>query len=156
MRFVLIDRFLELEPERRAVAVKTFSPDEEVFADHFPGFAVVPGVLLTEAMGQAAGWLLAASFGFERWPLLAMIERAKFRRLVRPGEELRLTASVEPRGERDHEARTEAAVGAERVADARLLFHVYDLPGDGEERARLSAWSRATFARLAPPGVVVA
>ena len=56
MRFVLVDRFLSVEPGRAATALKTFRPEDPVFADHFPGFPVVPGVLLTEAMGQTAGW----------------------------------------------------------------------------------------------------
>ena len=59
MRFVLVDRFLSVEPGRSATALKTFPPDDPVFDDHFPGLPVVPGVLLTEAMGQAAGWALA-------------------------------------------------------------------------------------------------
>lgn len=150
MRFVLIDRFLELEPGRRAVARKVFRPEEEVFLDHFPGLPVVPGVLLTEAMGQTAGWLLASGYGFERWPLLVMVEKAKFRRLVRPGEELVLSATVARRGEDDFEARTEAGAGGERVADARLLFHVFDLPADAPLRESLARWGRSTFASLRP------
>ena len=88
MRFVLVDRLVELEPGKRAVARKTFHPDDEVFADHFPGFPVVPGVLITEAMGQTAGWLLIATLGFARFPLLTLIDSAKFRRLVVPGDEI--------------------------------------------------------------------
>ena len=86
MRFVLIDRILELEPGRRAVATVRFDAAHDVFADHFPGMPIVPGVLVTEAMGQTGGWLLAATHGFESWPLLVMISNAKFRRLVRPDE----------------------------------------------------------------------
>src|SRR5206468_7311420 len=119
MRFVLIDRLLELEPWKRAVATRTFSAEEEIFEDHFPGFPVVPGVLLTEAMGQTGGWLLSATLGFARWPLLTLVERATFRRFVRPGEELRLEAAVKTRREEDFEVRAEARVNGERVADAR-------------------------------------
>jgi 3-hydroxyacyl-[acyl-carrier-protein] dehydratase len=149
VRFVLIDRFLELEPGVRAVALKTFDPGEEVFRDHFPGLAIVPGVLLTEAMGQAGGWLLAATLGFSRWPLLAMIDRAKFRRLVRPGEEIRLEAVVRSSRDTDYEIAGEASVGGERVAQARLLFHAFDFPLPDDERAQFGAWARETFRRLA-------
>ena len=79
MRFVLVSRFLAVVPGRSASAVARFDPEDEFFADHFPGFPIVPGTLLTEAMGQAAGGMLVPVAGEGRWPLLAMIERAKFR-----------------------------------------------------------------------------
>ncbi|MFN7986451.1 MAG: 3-hydroxyacyl-ACP dehydratase FabZ family protein [Thermoanaerobaculia bacterium] len=130
MRFVLVDRFLSVERGRAATALKTFRPEDPVFADHFPGFPVVPGVLLTEAMGQAAGWALATELAPGRFPLLLMVEKAKFRRFVRPGEEIRLEAEVEaPRGG-VWPARARASVGGERVAEARLVFHAVPRPAD--------------------------
>lgn len=150
MRFVLIDGFVELEPGRRAVAVKRFSAHEDFLEDHFPGFPVVPGVLITEAMGQAAGWLLAASHDFSRWPLLTMIERAKFRRLVAPEQELRLTVFLEPARGDDVVARAEASVEAERVAEARLVFHLFDPPLSAEARPRFRAWAESVFQTLLP------
>ena len=128
MRFVLVDQFLSVEPGRGATALKTFRPEDPVFADHFPGLPVVPGVLLTEAMGQTAGWALAARLGPDRFPRRMMVERAKFRRLVRPGEEIRLEAGLEETGGRIWAARTRASVGGERVAEARLVFHAVPRP----------------------------
>ncbi len=148
MRFVLVDRFLEVEPGRRAVALKTFSPEEDYLRDHFPGFPVVPGTLLTEAMGQTGGWALAASLGFSRWPLLTMVQSAKFRRLVRPGEPVTLRAELSPRSADDVEVRATASVGEERAAEARLLLHVFDLDLTPSEAAGLAAWARATYASL--------
>lgn len=148
MRFVLIDRLVELEPGKRAVAKRVFSEEEEIFQDHFPGFPVVPGVLLTEAMGQTGGWLLSATLGFTRWPLLTLVERASFRRFVRPGEELTLTASVKTRRDDDFEVRAEAHVGESRAADARLLFHAFSPELDEEAARRFDAWARGTFRRL--------
>ncbi|MCL4806947.1 MAG: beta-hydroxyacyl-ACP dehydratase [Thermoanaerobaculia bacterium] len=127
-RFVLVDRFLSVEPGRGATALKTFCLEDPVFADHFPGLPVVPGVLLTEAMGQTAGWALALRLGPDRFPLLMMVEKAKFRRLVRPGEEIRLEAELEDSRGRTWTARTRASVGGERAAEARLVFHAVARP----------------------------
>jgi 3-hydroxyacyl-[acyl-carrier-protein] dehydratase len=148
MRFVLIDRLLELEPGKRALATRTFAPEDDVFLDHFPGFPVVPGVLLTEAMGQTGGWLLSATLGFTRWPLLSLVERATFRRFVRPGEELTLEATLKGRHDDDFEVRAEARVGESRAADARLLFHAFTPDVSLEDSERFQAWGRETFRRL--------
>lgn len=148
MRFVLLDRLLELEPGKRLVAAKTFLADDELFADHFPGFPVVPGTLLTEAMGQAGGWLLVETLGTARWPLLVLVERAKFRRLVRPGEELTLEARLGSLHEEDFDVRAEASVNGERVADARLLFHAFPIELADADRGRFESWARETRARL--------
>lgn len=130
MRFVLVDRFLSVEPGRAATALKSFRPEDPVFADHFPGFPVVPGVLLTEAMGQTAGWALAAQLAPEMFPLLLMVERAKFRRFVRPGEEIHLEAEIDAPRSGVWSARTRASVGGERAAEARLVFHAVPRPSD--------------------------
>jgi 3-hydroxyacyl-[acyl-carrier-protein] dehydratase len=150
VRFLLIDEILELDPGRRAVARKTFPEDEELFDDHFPGYPVVPGVLLTEAMGQTAGWVIAHASAFRLLPLLSMVQQAKFRRPVRPGEELRLEAEVEAGGARRWRARTRALVGGRRVAEARLAYHALETTAAeelaGEEALR--DWVEAIFTRL--------
>jgi len=150
MRFVLIDRILEIVPGVSAVASRTFSPDEEIFADHFPGFAVVPGVLLAEAIGQTGGWLVAHSRGFREWPLLEMIEHLKLRRFVKPGEEIRLEARIEAAHEHDVRVRGEATVGGHRAAEGRFLFRVFSpgtigSPADAE---LFEAWTRSVSAKL--------
>jgi 3-hydroxyacyl-[acyl-carrier-protein] dehydratase len=148
VRFVLIDRLLELEAGQRAVAVKTFAAEEDLFRDHFPGLPVVPGVLLTEAMGQTGGWLLAATLRFSRWPLLTRIDRASFRRLVRPGDEIRLEAVLRGSREQDYEVTADASVHDEPVARARFLFHAFDFDLAGEEARELETWTREVFHRI--------
>lgn len=150
MRFVLIDRILEIVPGVSAVASKTFSPDEDVFADHFPGFAVVPGVLLAEAIGQTGGWLVAHSRGFRDWPLLEMIDHLKLRRFVRPREEIRLEARIEAAREHDVQVRGEAAVGGRRVAEGRFVFRLFtpDMIGTGTDAELFTAWTRSVSAKL--------
>lgn len=94
MRFLMVDRICELDPGRSIRAEKTFSADEDFFRDHFPGFPVVPGVLLTEVMAQAAGKCLDA----ERHPrgkaMLMEIKSARFRGWVRPDELITVVATI--------------------------------------------------------------
>ncbi len=93
---LLVDRVLEMEPRKRIVAIKNFTINEEFFVGHFPGHPVVPGVLLIEAMAQAGGILLMHDDpDRERKLLLFMsIERARFRKPVVPGDQVRLEADV--------------------------------------------------------------
>ena len=144
MRFVLIDRLDRVEPGTAASATMTFPADLEIFSDHFPGQPIVPGTLLVEAMAQTAGWTIAASLTFARWPLLVAIDRARFHRLVSPGETVTLSAEVKGAREDAWEVITRASCGATMVADARLLFRAFDLP----EREGAEAWGRDLFARL--------
>ena len=156
MRFVLIDRLLELEPGKRAVAQRTFPPTLDVLADHFPGHPLIPGVLITEAMAQTAGWLLAATLGFERWPLLCMIHSAKFRRPVEPGEELRLTADIRSMHADDYAVDVEAQIAGATVAGARLMFHAFDFSLATEDRASFEQWSHEIFRDLGGPALLAA
>lgn len=152
VRFVLVDRFLFVEPGKRSVALKAFDAGEAFFEDHFPGFPVVPGVLLTEAIGQTAGWLIGSTLGPERWPLLVRVDRARFVRLVRPGEEILLEAEVTSvRGE-DFETRGTAKVGGELAADARLLFHAFPRPPEAGP-AGFDDWARGVAERTGLAGL---
>lgn len=148
MRFILIDRILELEPGRRALARKTFAADEDFLADHFPGLPVVPGVLLTEAMAQTCSWLVSSTIHFERWPLLQMIEKAKFRHPVVPGEELLIEAVIESERATAFAVRAEIHAAGRRAAEARLVLHLLEPVAAGPAHDRLVAWSRRTFREL--------
>jgi 3-hydroxyacyl-[acyl-carrier-protein] dehydratase len=145
VRFVLVDRLLELQPGHRAVALKTFRADDDVFQDHFPGFPIVPGVLITESMGQTAGWLLVATLGFARVPLLTMIENAKFRRIVLPGDELELIARIDTVRTDDFAVRVEARTHGQRAADALLRFHAFGAAFSEEATRAFEEWARRTF-----------
>ena len=147
MRFVLVDRFLEIVPGERAVALKTFSPGDDFLEDHFPGFPVVPGTLLAEAMGQTGGWLIAHGERFRRWPLLTMIDAVKLRRFVRPGEEIRLAAEIRSATGDAYEVRGEAEVAGRRVAEGRFLFRAFE-PDLAVDPGRFASWTRATADRL--------
>lgn len=122
MRFVLVDRIISLEPGKSIVAERFIRPDEEYFQDHFPGFPVVPGVLLTEMMAQAAGKCLDAQRLPRGKAMLARILSASFRQWVRPGDDTILHATISSNDERYATADCQAKVGDANVAQAKLFF----------------------------------
>lgn len=127
--FLLVDRLIEFEAGRRAVAIKNVTVNEPYFNGHFPGRPVMPGVLLIEAMAQTAGLLTqltrvvsppGSQAPIGRVFYLAKIENARFLRSVGPGDQLTLEARLVR--EIRHIARYDcyARIGAEPVAEARI------------------------------------
>ncbi len=93
--FQLIDRILDLNMDEKTIAVEAQVPTEStIFEGHFPGYPIMPGVLLIESMAQASGWLLLAMLKFERMPFLAAVKEAKMRGFVAPGELLTIEAGI--------------------------------------------------------------
>jgi 3-hydroxyacyl-[acyl-carrier-protein] dehydratase len=95
MRWIWIDKFVEFESGKRAVAVKNVTLAEEHLHDHFPGFPLMPESLCIEAMAQTAGILVGEARKFEEKVILAKIKKAVFFDYVKPGDTLRLEASIE-------------------------------------------------------------
>jgi 3-hydroxyacyl-[acyl-carrier-protein] dehydratase len=94
--FLLIDRVIEFEPAKRLVAIKNVTINEPFFQGHFPGYPIMPGVLVVEAMAQAGGMIMMAAIPDRATKLVVFtgIERAKFRRPVTPGDQLRIEVDV--------------------------------------------------------------
>lgn len=94
--FLLIDRIVEFERTKRLVAIKNVSINEPFFQGHFPGYPIMPGVLVVEAMAQAGGIIMLAEIADREKKLVVFsgIERAKFRRPVTPGDQLRIEVNV--------------------------------------------------------------
>lgn len=124
MRFLFVDRILELLPGRSIKAEHIFAAGEEFFRDHFPGFPVVPGVLLTEMMGQTAALCLdAESRGTGRGKaVLAQIRSASFRGWVRPDEPATIEAEIKSDQAGCATAACHVEVAGRRVCSADLLF----------------------------------
>jgi 3-hydroxyacyl-[acyl-carrier-protein] dehydratase len=94
--FLLIDRVVEIERLKRIVAIKNVTINEPFFQGHFPNFPIMPGVLIVEAMAQAGGALLLTEIPDRDHKLMVFtgIERAKFRKPVTPGDQLRIEVTV--------------------------------------------------------------
>src|SRR5262252_3283054 len=93
--FQLIDRIVDLNLGAKTITVEAQVPTENtIFEGHFPGYPIMPGVLLIESMAQTSGWLLVALMKFERMPFLAAVKEAKMRGFVTPGELLTVEASL--------------------------------------------------------------
>jgi len=122
VRFILVDRIISLVPGESIVAARAIRPDEDYFRDHFPGFPVVPGVLLTEMMAQAAGKCLDAQRLPRGKAMLARIVSASFRQWVRPGDEALLHAVIVANAERYATADCKVQVGNGVVAQAKLFY----------------------------------
>lgn len=121
--FLLIDRVLEIEPGRRITAVKNVSVNEPFFRGHWPDRPIMPGVLILEALAQAAGIIIGGQFRREEHvAMLASMEEVKLRRPVTPGDQLQLDVGRFRMRSRLIEASGVARVGEKVVAEARLRF----------------------------------
>ena len=94
--FLLIDKVVEFEPQKRLVAIKNVTINEPFFQGHFPGYPIMPGVLVVEAMAQAGGIIMTEAMPDRDKKLVVFsgIERAKFRRPVVPGDQVRIEVDV--------------------------------------------------------------
>jgi len=121
--FLLIDRVESIETGKHLVAIKNVTINEEFFNGHFPGFPVMPGVLIVEAMAQAGGILALQDLGGElgsRKIFFMSIEKARFRRPVLPGDQLRIEVGIERRRSTVWRMDGKAFVGDTLVTDAQL------------------------------------
>src|SRR5256885_7908697 len=119
---LLVDRIVELEAER-IVGIKNVTANEPFFSGHFPDFPVMPGVLIIEAMAQVAGVLVLNQIPDRKSKLvlLASIEEAKFRKPVRPGDQLRIEMKVAKRKATIAKMFGTATVNGAVVAEATML-----------------------------------
>jgi 3-hydroxyacyl-[acyl-carrier-protein] dehydratase len=127
--FLLLDRIESMEKGKQIVALKNVTINEDFFNGHFPGFPVMPGVLIVEAMAQAGGILALQDLGGElgtRKIFFMSIDKARFRHPVVPGDQLRIEVSVERRRKTIWKMTGKTYVQDKLVTDALLQAMITD------------------------------
>ncbi|MBZ0168119.1 3-hydroxyacyl-ACP dehydratase [Candidatus Methylomirabilis lanthanidiphila] len=127
--FLLVDRILEIEPGKRVVGLKNVTINEAFFQGHFPGQPIMPGVLVIEAMAQTGGVLLMRTLNVSAEKKLVYftgIDRAKFRRPVLPGDQLRFEIELLQMRSRNCRMQGMAFVQDKLAAEAELSCMVVD------------------------------
>ena len=153
MRFCLVDRIEHLEVGKQISAVKALSLAEEYLGDHFPGFPVMPGVLMLEAMTQTAAWLVRAGEDFAHSMVVLKEARGvKYGQFVEPGQTLHLTAEIVSQTDRETTVKARGMVDGRVTVQGRLTLERYDLAETAPEHALtdslLKQHFRALFALL--------
>ena len=137
MRFCLIDEITELEPGRQINAVKSVSMAEEYLSDHFPGFPVLPGVFMLEAIVQTSAWLIRVTDDFAHSTVLLKESRSiKFPSFVEPGNQLMLSALIMDHGERETRLKVSGTVNGEKTLSGRLILERCNLRDTNPAMAR--------------------
>lgn len=122
--FIFVDRVLETDPGKRAVAVKNVTYGEAILQGHFPNQTIMPGVLIIEALAQVAGIALHSADppGPPSRPHLAAVRNVKFQKPVTPGDQLRLTAELVARMDQMAQFQVKAEVNGDVVAEGELVL----------------------------------
>jgi 3-hydroxyacyl-[acyl-carrier-protein] dehydratase len=121
--FQLIDRIIDLNIGEKTITVEAQVPEKNtIFEGHFPGYPLMPGVLLIEAMAQTSGWLLIALTKFERMAFLGAVKEAKMRGFVLPGDLLTIDAGIVHEGSGFAITSAKVRVGGQLRCSATITF----------------------------------
>jgi 3-hydroxyacyl-[acyl-carrier-protein] dehydratase len=127
--FLLVDRVIEITPPHRAVGIKQVTVNEPFFQGHFPGYPVMPGVLIVEAMAQVGGIaVLSAEDYRDKLALFAGIDNVRFKRQVRPGDTLRLEVELQQIRRGIGMGSGTATVEGELACRGDIMFALVDKP----------------------------
>ncbi|MDH3383136.1 MAG: 3-hydroxyacyl-ACP dehydratase FabZ [Deltaproteobacteria bacterium] len=129
--FLLLDRIVEWEPGRRIVGIKNVTINEPFFTGHFPGYPIMPGVLIIEALAQVGGFLaLKAMEDEKKIAYFGGIDNCKFRRPVLPGDQLRLECTIIAHKGPVWKMHGQATVDGVLAAKADLTASLVDQPAE--------------------------
>lgn len=126
--FLLVDRVIEVNPGKSVVAIKNVTCNESFFQGHFPEIRIMPGVLIVEALAQAGGILLYNSIPEPERKLIVLskIQSAKFRRIVIPGDQLKLEVELVKLRAKVCHVRGKASVEGDIVAEGEIIATIID------------------------------
>ncbi len=123
MRFLFYDKITEIEKGKSITGVKTFALSEEFLRGHFSKIALVPGVVLIEAMAQLLGWLIIYSYDFKLSAIMALIEDVKISSNLRPGFKADIHAEIISTSGRDSLGRAQIYVDGELIASVDRIIY---------------------------------
>src|SRR5215208_3853357 len=127
--FQLLDRIVELDIANRTIRTEATVPlESSIFQGHFPGYPLMPGVLLLETMAQTSGWLIIGLTKFERMPFLAAFKEAKLRTFVMPGQALALNAEIVHEGSGYVITKAKIRAEGKLVCNAEITFRIVEFP----------------------------
>ena len=148
--FHLIDRIVDLNVGEKKIVVEAQVPAQStIFEGHFPGYPLMPGVLLIESMAQASGWLLLGLLKFGRMPILAAVKEAKVRGSVFPGDLITIEASLAHEGSGYAMTDAKIRVGDKLRANATLTFTLIPFPNSDMRKFMDAVAERVGFPREA-------
>ncbi|MGB9679430.1 MAG: 3-hydroxyacyl-ACP dehydratase FabZ [Thermoanaerobacteraceae bacterium] len=125
--FLLVDRIIEIEDGKKAVGIKNVTANEPFFQGHFPGNPIMPGVLIVEAMAQVGGIAVMNIKEYEgKLGLFAGIDKCRFKKVVRPGDQLKLEVEIDSIKMGVVRAKGTAKIDKEVAATAELMFIMTD------------------------------
>ncbi len=136
MRYIMIDRILEVQKNKNITAVKNITLSDDVFMDHFPGNPIYPGALILESLSQTGGALIEISRNFCYKAIVFMVENAKYRDYIRPGDQVILKAEIISEKENYVRVKAKALVGNSTKVSANLVFTLVDMEDFSDKRLR--------------------
>jgi len=158
MKFCLVDRITEITPGQSISTLKNVSLAEEYLQDHFPGFSVLPGVMMVEAMVQSCAWLSRVTDDFRYSALMLQQAKAvKFNSFLKPGQTLHVTAKLRKNEDNQVSFPASGIVDGEPAASARLILSKQNLvsqrPEMAENDKRLISVMKELYAQITPESV---
>ncbi len=151
MRWIWIDRFLEFEPRKRAVAIKNVSLAEEHLHDHWEPYPVMPAALMIEGMAQTAGILVGQARDFKEKVILAKIAKAQFDDIVTPGDQITYQAEIEHMSDEAASTRGVVLKNGQLIGQVDLMFSHIDQNLAGMEFPEENFVFTGQFERLVAP-----